>query len=365
MAQVLFVLEFPTPQRTPVLDAMADRGVDLLALVHRGQDAAHGWGMIEPRHSCATIPRSLIRSCQFVVRHVLAADVRVLCCFGYNRPANMVAVLAARLRGIQVVTRTDSNWTQELSRPRLRRLVKRIMLRLLYGRHTRVWTIGSQNDHYWTEMGLSNRHLIPFELPRPPIGTEEQGRAFRETHRLGPGLVVLYVGVLEPHKGVDTLVEAFRSVPGPLARLVIVGQGSLGRLVHEAATTDPRIVCCGPMPQQKLGPAFAAADLLVLPSRQEPWGYVVNEAQANGVRVVVSDAVGCAVDSVDDTNGAVFRAGDADELAELLAQAARDHARGPLGVPPRGAYDATPEFIADLIQLGVSLNPKHRARNTA
>jgi glycosyltransferase involved in cell wall biosynthesis len=355
MAEVLFIVEEPTPQRTPVLDSIVEHGVDLLTLFHRQHDALRGWGPIEPRHPWQNIPAGLIRSCAFVARQVLAPDLRILCCFGYSRPANLLAVVLARIRGVQIVTRTDSNWLHERRRPPARRLLKRAALQLLYGQRTRVWTIGTENDRYWAAMGLTNRTLIPFELPRPPIGTPEHGRAFRDRHRLGTGMVVLYVGMLEPHKGTDTLIEAFRAMPDEKVRLVVVGRGSLDALVQAASVEDTRIIRCGPLAQEQLGPVFAAADLLVLPSRQEAWGYVVNEAQANGVRVAVSDAVGCATDSVDDAHGYVFRAGDAPQLTAVLRAAADDHARGGIGVAARQPYNPAPDMIADLVRLGVRL----------
>jgi glycosyltransferase involved in cell wall biosynthesis len=365
MAEVIFILETPTPQRTPVLDAMTDNGVDLLALFHASQDVHRGWGKIEPRHPWRTISPGSIRSCLSVARHMSAPGLRVLCCFGYRRPANLLAIIIARIRGVQVVTRSDSNWDYERTRPRVRRILKGAVLRLVYGQRARVWTIGLQNDRYWAAMGLRNRHYIPFEIPRPPVGTAEQGRAFRDKHQLGTGFVVLFVAMLEPHKGIDTLITAFRSLPDSQARLVVVGQGSLGPMVEAAAAADPRIVPCGALPQERLGAAFAAADLFVLPSRREPWGYVVNEAQANGLRVVVSDAVGCAADCVDETNGSVFRTGDADQLAELLMKAAREQERGSLRVARCDGCDPTSEMVADLIRLGVGVGDGVRATQVA
>jgi glycosyltransferase involved in cell wall biosynthesis len=60
---------------------------------------------------------------------------------------------------------------------------------------------------------------------------------------------------------------------------------------------------------------------LVLPSNDDPWGLVVNEAMAAHLPVVVSDACGCAEDLViPNRNGFIFRSGDAEHLAECLSQ---------------------------------------------
>jgi glycosyltransferase involved in cell wall biosynthesis len=64
---------------------------------------------------------------------------------------------------------------------------------------------------------------------------------------------------------------------------------------------------------------FDIATVLVLPSKHEPWGLIVNEAMNAGKAVIVSDEVGCHPDLI--TNGVegyVFPAGNVDALAGKL-----------------------------------------------
>jgi glycosyltransferase involved in cell wall biosynthesis len=70
---------------------------------------------------------------------------------------------------------------------------------------------------------------------------------------------------------------------------------------------------------------YAAADVFVLPSENEPWGLAVNEAMCAGLPIVTSDAVGCAVDLVQDgVNGAIFPVADGKALAGALELMLRD-----------------------------------------
>ncbi|SCG60878.1 glycosyltransferase family 4 protein [Micromonospora halophytica] len=365
MAEVLILLEQPTPYRNPVLNHLHDGGLDVLVLYHDAALALHGWGPVRPAHPSGTVPEGTLAACAFVARQMLAEDLRVLCCFGYHRPANLLAVLLARLRGVRVVTRSDSNWLDERRRPRLRRLLKKAVLRLVFGSRTRVWTVGRQNDLYWSHFGFVDRHLIPLDVPTPPVGTGAEGAAFRRALGSGVGLVVLYVGRLVANKGLDTLIEAFRAFEDPSARLLVVGKGPLRPAVDEAARRDPRIVAVGPLTQDELGSAYAAADLFVLPSHYEPWGLVVAEAQANGLRVAVSDVVGCHCDRVGPENGWVFPVGDSRRLAEVFREAAtlRDSAGG-LRIPPTPSFHAGPAMLADLARLGATPRLREPARAT-
>jgi glycosyltransferase involved in cell wall biosynthesis len=65
-----------------------------------------------------------------------------------------------------------------------------------------------------------------------------------------------------------------------------------------------------------------ASAAMVLPSRQEPWGLVVNEALSYGCPVVVSDACGCVPELVrDGVTGFVFPTGDVEALSAAMHRA--------------------------------------------
>ncbi|MDG4801827.1 glycosyltransferase [Micromonospora sp. WMMD980] len=108
----------------------------------------------------------------------------------------------------------------------------------------------------------------------------------------------------------------------------------------------------GALPQDQLGCAYAAADLFVLPSWYEPWGLVVAEAQANGLRVAVSDVVGCHADRVTAENGWVFPVGHAGRLTEVFTEARALWRAGRIRVPAAPALNVGAAMAADLLARG-------------
>ena len=100
--------------------------------------------------------------------------------------------------------------------------------------------------------------------------------------------------------------------------------------------------------QSELPEIDGATDVFVQASEREPWGMVVNEAMACGMAVCASDQVGSAYDLVKD-NGAMFRAGDVEQLAALLSGwvANRDEIRRMKEASVRRIQDWGPQHTAD------------------
>ncbi len=105
---------------------------------------------------------------------------------------------------------------------------------------------------------------------------------------------------------------------------VFVGSGELQPALASSAASDPFVPVrfVGFQNQKQLSPYYHAADLMVLPSRSETWGLVVNEALHHGLPCVVSDAVGCAPDLIESgVTGEVFGNGSVESLAAAITRA--------------------------------------------
>jgi glycosyltransferase involved in cell wall biosynthesis len=103
---------------------------------------------------------------------------------------------------------------------------------------------------------------------------------------------------------------------------VLVGTGpeeSSLRLEAAALGVESRVRFAGLVAYDRLPEAYAAADVVVVPSSNEPWGLPVNEAMVCGRPVVASDRVGSAADLVQDgVTGVIYPCGDTTRLAAAL-----------------------------------------------
>ena len=141
-----------------------------------------------------------------------------------------------------------------------------------------------------------NPIVIPNAVDHHRFRPDVDGSAIRQRLKIPPDVpVVLLVGRIVPHKGIEHFVEAARFVPD--ARFVIVGEGSLLDSMKRLASSmgvSERLHFLGRVSEENLPKVYAACDVFVLPSvsRLEAFGIVALEAMATGKAVIVADIPG-------------------------------------------------------------------------
>jgi glycosyltransferase involved in cell wall biosynthesis len=227
------------------------------------------------------------------------------------------------------------------------------MRRMVYGQCAGLLAVGSANRDYYRALGIpdSRISLVPYTVDNDRIIAESTvSPADRQAIRARLGVtddapVILYASKFQRRKRPDDLVAAFLKIraQGFQGHLVMVGSGEMDAELRAqaAAAGDANIHFPGFMNQTQLPPLFAASEILALPSKAEPWGFIVNEAMCAGLPVVVTDEVGCVPDLVrPGINGETFRARDVDGLAAALMRIGSDAGlRKKMGAASRAIID--------------------------
>jgi D-inositol-3-phosphate glycosyltransferase len=181
--------------------------------------------------------------------------------------------------------------------------------------------------------------------------------------------LVLSVGRIQAHKGLDVAVSMLPYLPSQVAagsgptNLMIVGgpsggdgSGELDRLVRQAralGVTD-RVTFVEPQPHDRLVHYYRAADLLLMPSRSESFGLVAAEAQASGLPVVASRVGGLPYVVASSVSGLLINDHDPRSFATATT-AILDHldfrnnlAKGAVEYAERFSWTATANRLIDL-----------------
>ena len=153
----------------------------------------------------------------------------------------------------------------------------------------------------------------------------EYEKIHEESKRVRSGqsdLVLLFSGQLIERKGLDLLLAAYERIHDLSdVTLWIMGSGPVEkRLEEEAERKDLRNVkFLGFMNEREKWVYYLASDVFVLPTREDVWGLVVNEAMLCGLPVICSKFAGCCSDLVEDEKtGFMVNPNDTEEFANVL-----------------------------------------------
>jgi glycosyltransferase involved in cell wall biosynthesis len=170
--------------------------------------------------------------------------------------------------------------------------------------------------------GLEGRLVVAGQgiEPRFFAGVAATEREQLRRRRDLPSAFVLYVGGFEPRKDVGTLVAAIGACRVADVGLVLVGatgawRGAIERAVASAGL-PARVRLLEFVEDDELPVLYAAARVVVCPSRYEGFGLPVVEAMAVGTPVIVSN--GGALPEIAGDAADVFPVGDASALARAL-----------------------------------------------
>ncbi len=139
-------------------------------------------------------------------------------------------------------------------------------------------------------------------------------------------LRLLYVGQIEPWKGIDFLLTTIAALPeAPRIRLQIVGGGSLLPTLTVQYRGAEWVSFAGKVPAAEVGRFMAGSDLLVVPSIWfENAPLVISEAIHHGLPILASDTGGLPELVEDGTNGKLLPPGDVPAWATALGDLLHD-----------------------------------------
>lgn len=136
-------------------------------------------------------------------------------------------------------------------------------------------------------------------------------------------LRLVYSGALLKRKGLDIAIKALQEVnrTGVKVSLDVYGSGDYGKFAVQEIPGVRYRGCYSPEDAQMI---ISQYDALLVPSRHEGWGVVVNEALLQGVPVIVSSRVGAKCLIENSGAGLIFRSEDHKHLAEILKILVKD-----------------------------------------
>jgi UDP-glucose:(heptosyl)LPS alpha-1,3-glucosyltransferase len=243
---------------------------------------------------------------------------------------------------------------ERLPRRRVYHAVALALERRLFARTPRIVAIAARGRRE-----IERFYAVPNERLRVVYNGVDLDRFHprnREVHReatrramgvAAPTFVALFIGSGFERKGLAAAIEGLAAMGDASARLLVLGRGSRApfEMVAERRGVGDRIIWLGPRSDTERW--YATADVVVLPTRYEPFGNVHLEALASGLPVVTSELAGGAELIQDGLNGYVVDPFESGAVGRALDQVRTSYSEAMAADARRSAEPFTYALQAD------------------
>jgi glycosyltransferase involved in cell wall biosynthesis len=233
------------------------------------------------------------------------------------------------------------------------------------------WTV-DRVDQILAVVEESRDRLVRMGVPRERIAivsnTPPRSRAISPpaTRPAGPVVKLVYLGLLEVHRGVGDLLSGLALLRdrGGAAQVTVIGDGRDEALFHQQAARlrlgPPVLTFTGRLPNDAALRSVAQADVGVVPHLADgSWNTTIPnklfDYMAAGLAVVSSDAAPCRRIVTETGSGKVYRSGDPADLARAIDELASESVRAACGQRGRVAVLERYNWEADCARLGQAL----------
>jgi glycosyltransferase involved in cell wall biosynthesis len=240
---------------------------------------------------------------------------------GYGTPTGMLAIEYLRLCHIPFFLNADGGFIKE-DKPIVYTIKKHFISSATWWLST-----GRETNRYLEHYGAKKDRIFmyPFTSIRsseiyPDIADNFEKASLRKKLGIWGDRVVLSVGQFIHRKGFDMLIKAWKSIPKNITLLILGGgpdEKKLMSLIYEEKLVNVHLI--GFKRKEVLKDYYRASDLFVLPTREDIWGLVVNEAMACGLPILSTNKCIAALELVrEGENGFIIPAGDENALVDIV-----------------------------------------------
>lgn len=328
MKRILFLTNYASPYRVRFFDELGKSAqVTVLYSDRRGQLThrdeqwfEEGQGGFRSVQLGGAVGRGRKPMCFGVLRW-LKHDYDAIIVAGYSSPTVILAMLWMRLMRIPFYMEIDGGLIREDSGFRYR--VKRTLVRMA----NRWLSSGSYPTKYLVHYGAEPAGITEYPFSSlleadilSDVPTREEKQELRRNLDIPEKKVILAIGQFIHRKGFDVLLRAAQELPRDVGIYIVGGEATPEYLTmrQELGLTE-NVHFWGFRPRQQLTELYKAADVFVLPTREDIWGLVVGEAMAFGLPVVTTDKCVAGLELVENgVNGYLVPVDDAGALRDRL-----------------------------------------------
>ncbi|MBU3213364.1 glycosyltransferase family 4 protein [Clostridium algidicarnis] len=231
---------------------------------------------------------------------------------GYSTPTGMLSIQILNNRKIPFILNTDGGLIKNDN-------ILRHKIKSYFISSAKYWlSTGKETTKYLNHYGANDEKtfVYPFtsvlekDVLVEPI-QKDQKLILKEELGIKEGKMILTIGRFIHSKGFDTLLKACRNLPNEYAVYIVGGEPTKEylELIEKLNLTNIHFV--GFKSKKVLREYYMASDLFVLPTREDIWGLVINEAMSFGLPVITTDKCVAGLELINDyENGFIIPVND-------------------------------------------------------
>ncbi len=332
--KVLLLMNMISPYRIPIFNAISERGnfyFKVIALAEREKNREWKLSENKIKFDYQILPgwhwfiwgkkrEIAIHLNRGIFRRLLEYKPDVIITSGYDDLAYWQAFLYCKIFGKKFILWNGTTLLSAGSIKGIRGRLKKIIIRGA----DRYIAYGTKAKEYLEYFGAKSERIfistntVDMECFGGRVVEFRNKDSFLRERKLYPKYLLLYIGQLINRKGIIQVLRALDILGDQEIGFYIIGSGPEENKLRDFCKEKKlkNVFFEGFKQQKELIKYYAFSDIFILPSFEEVWGLVVNEALASGIYVLCSKYAGASYDLIKEGwNGEIF---DPNNIAEIV-----------------------------------------------
>lgn len=240
----------------------------------------------------------------------------------YSSPAEMLLLLKLKMQKIPYILEVDGGMIKTEN------TFKTELKKFLISGADLYFSSSNMTTKYLEYYGANKNNIVKYHFSSlflsdimEKVSTKEEKLIIKQNLGLRSCPMVLAVGQFIYRKGFDVLIRATAKMSTEIQVVIIGGEPTdeYKSLINELKLNN--VMFISELPKEKLAEYYKASDVFVLPTREDIWGLVINEAAAKGLPIITTNNCIAGVEIIENgVNGYIVDVDDYESLTEKVEE---------------------------------------------
>lgn len=258
---------------------------------------------------------------------ISSSNFQVIIIFGWNNIFFLQVIFWSLFYRKSLILRSESSILEKNNK--IKKILKKFILFYFFKIFKKILYIGKNNLDFYLKYGVPRSKLIysPYSVDNDFFSQKNKRiiSKFKKKYNCKSKIIYLFSGKFIQRKNPLAILRVVNKIN--LLRkknnnfFIFIGDGYEKEkcLEYSKKNNINNVVFLGFVNQKQIVNYYHLADFIIVPSKFETWGLVVNEAMAASTGCIVTSSVGCARDLVKEGyNGFIYRSEDFEELVKII-----------------------------------------------